>query len=151
KNSKAGEKLVAKVKSGELTVKQARAEANRASRHARKEANARAVADIKRSGPVPWEIIRGDCIPVMGKIEPGSVRLVFADPKYNQNVDYGPHCNDRMDPADYRDWCAKWIKAAARVLTPDGSLWVLIPDRESLYFGPMIDDAGLHHRQTITW
>jgi site-specific DNA-methyltransferase (adenine-specific) len=73
-----------------------------------------------------WRIITGDCIAEMDGLAPGSARLVFADPPYNIGVDYGAHHNDRMAPEAYLAWCRRWLDAAARVLTPDGSLCLLI-------------------------
>jgi hypothetical protein len=32
------------------------------------------------------EIITGDCVAEMGRMEPGSARLVFADPSYSRTL-----------------------------------------------------------------
>src|SRR5262245_19044831 len=98
-----------------------------------------------------WGIITGVCIEEMGRLEPGSARLIFADPPYNIGVNYGDHHDDRVTPADYRAWCDRWIRAAARLLTPDGSMWVLINHEESPHVRLLLEGAGLHQRQTITW
>jgi hypothetical protein len=87
----------------------------------------------------------------MGRIAPGSARLVFADPPYNIGVDYGDHHDDRMEPSDYLAWCRRWIEASARLLTPDGSMWLLCNHEWSARLRIAMEDAGLHHRQTITW
>jgi site-specific DNA-methyltransferase (adenine-specific) len=97
------------------------------------------------------QIITGDCLDVLRSIEPGSARLIFADPPYNIGIDYCAHHDDRMKPADYRAWCGEWIDAAARLLTRDGSLWVLISHEQSPYLRIALEDAGLHHQQTIVW
>jgi DNA modification methylase len=59
------------------------------------------------------EIITGDCLDVLGRIEPGSVNLVFADPPYNIGVKYDQHA-DTMAPADYLAWCDSWMRASVR-------------------------------------
>jgi site-specific DNA-methyltransferase (adenine-specific) len=102
--------------------------------------------------PMAWEIITGDCIDVMGGKEPGSARLVFADPPYNIGIDYGEHHDDRMEPADYLAWCERWIRAAARLLAPDGSLWLLVNHEWGWRLaGIAVDGVGLHLRQWLTW
>jgi site-specific DNA-methyltransferase (adenine-specific) len=98
-----------------------------------------------------WRIITGDCVATMDRMEPGSARLAFADPPYNIGVDYGDHHDDRMAPAEYLAWCRCWIAAAVRLLTPDGSMWLLCNHENSARLQLALEDAGLHHRQTITW
>jgi site-specific DNA-methyltransferase (adenine-specific) len=84
-------------------------------------------------------------------MRPGSTRLVFADPPYNIGIDYGDHHNDLMAPADYLAWCERWIKAVVRILTPDGSMWLLCNHEWSARLQLAMEEAGLHHHQTITW
>jgi site-specific DNA-methyltransferase (adenine-specific) len=98
-----------------------------------------------------WQMITGDCLEVMPALEAGSVRLVFADPPYNQGVDYGAHHDDEMSPEAYLAWCQSWLKAAVRLLTPDGSLWLLVSHEWAWQLIPIAMRAGLHLRQWITW
>jgi site-specific DNA-methyltransferase (adenine-specific) len=98
-----------------------------------------------------WQIIAGDCREVMSTLDPGSVRLVFADPPYNQGVKYGPHYNDRLTPEKYLALARVWIPAAARLLTDDGSFWLLISHEWDWQLIPLALAAGLHYRQPITW
>jgi site-specific DNA-methyltransferase (adenine-specific) len=97
------------------------------------------------------EIIVGDCLDVMPRLEPGCARMVFADPPYNIGIDYGDHHDDRMEPADYLAWSDRWIRAAVRLLSPDGSMWLLINHEWSARLQLALETAGLHHRQTIIW
>lgn len=97
-------------------------------------------------------ILEGDCLALLPTVEAGSVRLVFADPPYNIGVDYGHGKKaDRLPPAEYLDWCRRWIGEAARLLTPDGSMWVLINSEWADYFGMMLRESGLHRRAWIIW
>jgi site-specific DNA-methyltransferase (adenine-specific) len=99
-----------------------------------------------------WSIIQGDCIETMDWIEAGSVRLVFADPPYNIGVDYGRGRKvDVLPPGEYLAWCLRWIEAAARLLTADGSFWVLTDPRWAGRFQCQLEDLGLHWRETIIW
>jgi DNA modification methylase len=97
------------------------------------------------------EIIEGDCIGVMGGMEAGRARLVFADPPYNIGVDYGDHYDDRRTAGDYVAWCRRWMEASARLLTPDGSIWVMCDPRWGGRLQCLLEDLGLHYRETIIW
>jgi site-specific DNA-methyltransferase (adenine-specific) len=63
----------------------------------------------------------GDAIEWLDSLSAASVDLVFADPPYNLG-------RERWDTigssADYLEWSARWIAAAARVLRRDGSLYI---------------------------
>ena len=63
----------------------------------------------------------GDAIEWLEALAAGSVDLVFADPPYNLG-------RERWDAlgstAEYLEWSARWIAAAARVLKRDGSLYI---------------------------
>jgi site-specific DNA-methyltransferase (adenine-specific) len=98
-----------------------------------------------------WDIITGECIEVVQAMEPGAARLVFADPPFNLGVDYGPHYNDSKDQDDYLGWSDHWIRATSRLLAEDGSLWLLISHEWAWRLTGIAVQAGLHHRQTITW
>jgi site-specific DNA-methyltransferase (adenine-specific) len=81
----------------------------------------------------------------------GSARAFFADPPFNIGIDYGNGHNDELPPRDYLDWCRKWMEAIPRILTDDGSAWVLIDSRWGGRFQCMLEDVGLHWRETIIW
>ena len=69
------------------------------------------------NGKIFW----GDSVEVMKNLNNESVDLVFADPPYNiKKADW-----DRFDSQqEYTDWSINWIKEAARILKPTGSLYV---------------------------
>jgi site-specific DNA-methyltransferase (adenine-specific) len=98
-----------------------------------------------------WKIVQGDCRDVLGTIEPGSVNLIVTDPPYNIDVDYGEHYNDSKPCAEYLAECESWIAAAVKTLAPEGSMWLLVHHRYSHHLRLMMENAGLHWRQTITW
>jgi site-specific DNA-methyltransferase (adenine-specific) len=97
------------------------------------------------------KVITGDCPEIMADLDPGSVNLVFADPPYNQRVDYGAHYNDRMTPAGYRAFSRDWISAAARLLAPDGSMFVLNSWKWFSTMERCLKRARLHVYQIIVW
>jgi site-specific DNA-methyltransferase (adenine-specific) len=101
--------------------------------------------------PVPWNILEGDCLEILKTVPTGSARLAFADPPFNIGIDYGNGHNDKLSPRDYLDWCRRWMEAIPRILTDDGSAWVLSEPRWGGRFQCMLEDVGLHYRDTIIW
>jgi site-specific DNA-methyltransferase (adenine-specific) len=98
-----------------------------------------------------WKVITGDCIDLMAGIEPGSVNLVFADPPYNIDINYGDHYNDRMPPAEYFALCERWITACARLLADDGTMFLLNCWERVFKLAPILETVGLHIVQPIVW
>jgi site-specific DNA-methyltransferase (adenine-specific) len=127
------------------------AQGKRAVERAEKRA-AMACKAARAGGPADsWRIVEGDCCAEMDRMDAGSVRLVVCDPPYNLGVKYGEHCGDDMTPAAYLDWSRRWIGAAARLLTADGSLWLLNTPHWSARLLIIAEGLGLHLRQWITW
>ena len=99
-----------------------------------------------------WQIIQGDCLKELAKLNADSARLVFADPPYNIGVDYGEGARaDALPADDYLAWCEEWMQACVRVLTPDGSLWVMICDEWADHFGVILRRVGVQRRSWIKW
>lgn len=66
-------------------------------------------------------LYQGDSLAWLTSIESESVDLIIADPPYN----IGKASWDQFDSQDeYLEWSLCWIKEAARVLTPNGTLYV---------------------------
>lgn len=140
----------AKVKSGELTLPQAKRAVDRDEKR-------QALAIKAAAAPAPkegiWRIIEGDCVTELKKLAAGTARLIFADPPYNIGRDYhgqGPEADLKADK-DYLGFCREWMTECGRLLTPDGSLWVMIGDEYADYFGVMLREIGLHRRSWIKW
>jgi site-specific DNA-methyltransferase (adenine-specific) len=106
---------------------------------------------VDHSVPLPWEIIEGDCLEKLETVRAGSARQVVADPPFNIGIDYGAGHNDKLSPGNYLDWCQKWMEAVPRILTDDGSFWVLINSEWADEFGCMLRATGLHRRAWIVW
>lgn len=99
-----------------------------------------------------YSITTGDCIEGMAAMPPGSVDLIVADPPYNVGIDYGDgEKADRLPDADYIAWTRRWIEAAARVLAPHGSMWVICGQEYAADHQIAMRAVGLHWRNTVTW
>lgn len=63
----------------------------------------------------------GDSIEWLGSLASGSVDLVFADPPYNiKKAEWDTFESQQ----EYVAWSVRWIEQAARVLKPDGTLYI---------------------------
>lgn len=150
--SEANSELHEKVKAGTVSLSQARRDIARAEKRAEMEAKAQAVDAAPPDAKPTWEIIEGDCVETLKTLEPITIRLVFADPPYNIKYNYGKgEYRDDMPMNLYLAWCQSWMDACARLLAPDGSMWVLINDEWADEFGCMLRSAGLHRRSWIKW
>ncbi|MEK6204958.1 MAG: DNA methyltransferase, partial [Amylibacter sp.] len=80
------------------------------------------------------QILSGDCVEVMNALPEDSVDLIFADPPYNLQLKGDLHRpdNSKVDAVDndwdqfssfavYDEFSRAWLKAARRVLKPDGA------------------------------
>jgi len=72
----------------------------------------------------------GDCLEVFRQLPAGSVDVIVTSPPYNMGIRYNTY-DDTLTPDDYLAWTGAWIAAAARVLSPDGSLFLNVGTRPS--------------------
>ncbi|MBM2837455.1 MAG: methylase domain protein [Deltaproteobacteria bacterium] len=67
------------------------------------------------------EIWVGDSIAWLGSMKSESVDLIFADPPYNiKKAEWDTFESQQ----EYVNWSLKWIEQAARVLKPEGTLYI---------------------------
>ncbi len=67
------------------------------------------------------EIWYGDALSWLKKLQSESVDVIFADPPYNiKKAEWDTFESQQ----EYLKWSLKWIKEAARILKPDGTLYV---------------------------
>ena len=99
-----------------------------------------------------WHITTGDSIDTMAGMAAGTVDLVVADPPYNLGIDYGGGRKaDRLRPERYAAWTAAWVAAAARVLRPGGTLFIICDRSGYGTHEAAIAGAGLALRDVIAW
>ena len=73
------------------------------------------------------DIYVGDSRNILPQIGEGIVDLIFADPPFNWDVDYGKW-QDNLPRDAYLKFTYEWLDACLGVLTPHGSIWINIPD-----------------------
>ncbi len=125
--------------------------------HARKVKNdaLREKAEAAATAPArlrEFTIVTGDCLKVLPTFPGGRARLIFCDPPYNIGIDYGGGAAADLLPANaYVAWCASWFEEAHRLLTPDGSFWVLISDEFAGEYAVTLKRVGFTIRRWIKW
>ncbi|HVY13320.1 MAG TPA: site-specific DNA-methyltransferase [Alphaproteobacteria bacterium] len=109
-------------------------------------------------------VLKGDCIAHMNKLPEGSVDLIFADPPYNLQLGGDLHRpdNSRVDGvedswdkfssfAEYDRFTTEWLKAARRLLKPDGALWVIGSYHNIFRVGAALQDIGYWILNDVIW
>ena len=71
-----------------------------------------------------------DCLEVFGQLPPHSVDVIVTSPPYNLGIEYGQY-QDTLSRSEYLEWTNTWIAAAARVLSPAGSLFLNVGAKPS--------------------
>ncbi len=112
-----------------------------------------AYSNTAAQGPsVDWNHLhQGDCIEGLGRLQPGSVDLVFADPPFNIGYKYDVY-KDRRDTKKYLDWSRDWGKAIERVLKPTGTFWLAIGDDYAAELKLIFqNELGFTCRSWVVW
>ncbi len=73
---------------------------------------------------------QGDCIELLERLEPSTVDAIVTSPPYNLGIRYASY-RDSLPREQYLDWTDRWVAAAARVLAPQGSLFLNVGAKPS--------------------
>ncbi|MHB8186929.1 MAG: DNA-methyltransferase [Dermatophilaceae bacterium] len=95
-------------------------------------------------------LYQGDCLEVLAGMSDESVDLVFADPPFNLNKNYGKGIDDSLKNEEYLAWCEAWIKECTRVLAPGGAFYLYNLPRWNIELGHFMNTASLMFRHWIT-
>lgn len=110
------------------------------------------------------QILAGDCIEAMNALPEACVDLIFADPPYNLQLKGQLHRpdNSQVDAVDdawdqftsfaaYDEFTRAWLKAARRILKPDGAIWVIGSYHNVFRVGAALQDAGYWVLNDVIW
>ena len=96
----------------------------------------------------------GDCLDVLRFLTQGSISVIVTSPPYNLGVRYRSY-DDTLPRDRYLDWTGAWIKAAARALDPEGSLFLNVGAKPTNPWTALdVAQAARHHlalQHTIHW
>jgi site-specific DNA-methyltransferase (adenine-specific) len=113
----------------------------------------------------PFDTVRGrssaalrfynaDCLDLFRQLPAQSVDVIVTSPPYNIGVGYGTY-RDTLSRSDYLAWSSSWLAAAARVLAPDGSLFLNVGSKPSdpwtAFDVAQTAREHLHLQNTIHW
>jgi modification methylase len=109
-------------------------------------------------------ILAGDCIDVMNSLPEASVDLIFADPPYNLQLKADLHRpdNSKVDAVDdawdqfssfaaYDKFTQDWLKAARRLLKPNGAIWVIGSYHNIFRVGATLQNEGFWILNDVVW
>ncbi len=109
-------------------------------------------------------IIHGDCIEEMQKLPEGFAKVIFADPPYNMQLNgelYRPNqtrvdgVDDDWDKfgsfSDYDDFTRQWLAQCKRLLSDDGTIWVIGSYHNIFRVGKIMQDLGFWILNDIIW
>ncbi len=74
-------------------------------------------------GSATVRLYLGDCLTVLPALAPRSVGVVVTSPPYNLGIRYRTYRDD-LPRSEYLNWTDRWIRETARVLDPNGSLFL---------------------------
>jgi site-specific DNA-methyltransferase (adenine-specific) len=110
------------------------------------------------------KVIEGDCIESLKKLPDSSVDMIFADPPYfmqtegvllRSNGEKFAGIDDDWDKfADYEEYDAftnAWLKECKRVLTPNGSIWVIGAFQNIYRVGYIMQNLGFWILNDVVW
>jgi modification methylase len=123
-----------------------------------------AYADAEGSHLPVDTILVGDCVAHMEALPAASVDLVFADPPYNLQLEQGLTRPDqsKVDGVDdewdkfesfqhYDIFTRAWLKAARRILKPDGAIWVIGSYHNIFRVGAAMQDLDYWLLNDVIW
>ncbi len=109
-------------------------------------------------------ILEGDCVDLMAALPAGSVKMIFADPPYNLQlegelrrpnntvVDGVDAAWDRFDGfKGYDRFTRTWLEQARRVLADDGTIWVIGTYHNIYRVGTALQDLGFWVLNDVVW
>ena len=92
----------------------------------------------------------GDCRDVLADVADRSVDLVFTDPPYGINEQYAGF-DDNLSRDQLMSILEGFASHLPRILTPNGSAFVMMSSRYAIDVAQVLDKAGLYRQDTIIW
>ncbi len=110
-----------------------------------------------------FDIIRGNCLEILGTIDDDSIDMIFADPPYNLS-NGGTSCHSGKRVSVHKgDWDKSrgfyddlefhnaWISECRRVLKPSGTIWISGTLHSIYQCGYLLQKLNFHILNDISW
>lgn len=97
-----------------------------------------------------FELVCGDAIVELRKLDDRFANLIIADPPYNLGPQFGVAKEWDRSP-EWASWCREWLKECARVLDDDGQIFVYGIHHFVGYMQVALYDLGFQYRRQIIW
>ena len=107
------------------------------------------VKKIKTYSNKNFKISHGDVLECFKQVPEKSIQLIFADPPYNIGKNFDG-ISDKYEEDFYIDWMEKWIFEINRVITDDGSIY-LMNSTQNLANMDLICRKYFHIQARIVW
>lgn len=78
-------------------------------------------------------VILGDCLEILKNMRSESVDLIFTDPPYNINKDFGNNIDKWASKEAYVNWCYIWLDECMRILKPSGTMYFMTATQHMSY------------------
>ncbi|MFH0988228.1 MAG: DNA methyltransferase [Parcubacteria group bacterium] len=95
------------------------------------------------------QIYFGDCLTEMKKLPDNCIDLIVTDPPYTIKKNFGKGTID-ISEEKFKIWCESWIKECARLLKPNGSIYICINWEASSIIESLLKKYFII-RNRITW
>jgi site-specific DNA-methyltransferase (adenine-specific) len=96
------------------------------------------------------ELYNADCRDILPELEEESFDLVFADPPFNLDKDYGEENGDNLAEDEYLRWSTEWIDQAIDLLKPGGAFFLYNLPTWNTHFAHYISrQLNLRHWITV--
>lgn len=108
------------------------------------------VEESKKAEPTTYtpEIITGDALDLLCRLDSESIDLVCVDPPYNVGK---ASWDDLGTGKEYALWAGPWLEECRRVLRPTGSLYLFGVNRMLSHLQHLLDSLGMIYRNWIAW
>ena len=111
------------------------------------------VPPVVRRGPLPEsDVVIGDMAAVLPGLPPASVDLLFLDPPFNLDKDYGGGgVDDAQSDARYWELLTFWLDLALPLIKPTGSLVLHHVPEWAFRAASYLEGHGLLFRRWVAW
>lgn len=91
------------------------------------------IDDVYMVGSKTSLAILGNSLEILRKIKSKSINLIFADPPYNINKDFGNNKDKWSTSNQYINWCKEWLDECMRILVDDGTMYFMTSTQHMAY------------------